>query len=289
MSAGILEVANAKVNLSLKVRGRQANGYHQLESLVVFANVGDRITCADADLLGLEISGPFADRLAGEENNLVLEAAKVFSAALGRDPTVTFQLEKNLPVASGIGGGSADAAAALRAMMRLWGDPPGSIEGIALQLGADVPVCLKKRPSFMTGVGEQLRSVPRLPAIDAVLANPGISVSTAEVFHQLDAGPVDRPDRLPVLPGVETFDRVVTWLEENGNDLEAPAKAIAPVIGAVLDALQGTQGCRLARMSGSGATCFALFDNPFDAAEAAAELAKAHADWWVTATRFQGS
>lgn len=289
MSPGILELANAKVNLSLKVKGRQPNGYHQLESLVVFARVADRITCSDSDVLGLEISGPFADQLSGEESNLVLEAAKVFSAALGRDPTVTFELEKNLPVASGIGGGSADAAAALRAMMRLWGDPPGSISGIALQLGADVPVCLKKRPSFMTGVGENVRTVPRLPEIHAVLVNPGISVSTADVFRRLDAGPVEGLDRLPVLPGVETLDRLVAWLEENGNDLEAPAKAIAPVIGAVLDALQGTQGCRFARMSGSGATCFALYDNPFDAAEAAAELAKGHPDWWVTATLFQGS
>ena len=141
----------------------------------------------------------------------------------------------------------------------------------------------------MTGVGENVRTVPRLPEIHAVLVNPGISVSTADVFRRLDAGPVEGLDRLPVLPGVETLDRLVAWLEENGNDLEAPAKAIAPVIGAVLDALQGTQGCRFARMSGSGATCFALYDNPFDAAEAAAELAKGHPDWWVTATLFQGS
>ncbi len=289
MSAGILELANAKINLSLNVRGRQPNGYHQLESLVVFASVADRITCSDADVLSLEISGPFADELSDDENNLVLEAAKVFSAALGRDPTVAFELEKKLPIASGIGGGSADAAAALRAMMRLWGDPPGSISGIALQLGADVPVCLKKRPSFMTGVGENIRTVPRLPEIHAVLANPGISVSTAEVFNRLQAGPVEGPDRLPVLPGVETLDRLVTWLEENGNDLEAPAMAIAPVIGTVLDALRGTSGCRLARMSGSGATCFALYDNPFDAAEAAAELKQKHSNWWVTATRLLGS
>ncbi len=289
MSAGILELANAKINLSLKVRGRQANGYHQLESLVVFASAADRITCVDADVSDLDISGPFADQLAGEESNLVLDAARVFSAALGRDPTVSFELEKNLPIASGIGGGSADAAAALRAMMRLWGDPPGSIDGIALQLGADVPVCLKKRPSFMTGVGENIRTVPRLPEIHAVLANPGVSVSTAEVFKRLQAGPVEGPDRLPLLPGVETLERLIKWLEENGNDLEAPAKAIAPVIGRVLGELQGTPGCRLARMSGSGATCFALYDNPFDAAEAASALSKSNPYWWVTATRLQGS
>ncbi len=289
MSAGILEVANAKINLSLKVRGRQPNGYHQLESLVMFARVADRVTCHDADELGLKISGPFADQLTDEPDNLVLKAARVFAAALGRDPTVTFELEKNLPIASGIGGGSADAAAALRAMMRLWGDPPGSITGIALQLGADVPVCVKKRPSFMTGVGENVRTVPRLPEIHAVLANPGIAVSTADVFKRLQAGPVEGPERLPILPGVETLDRLLAWLEENGNDLEAPAIAIEPMIQSLIDELKATPGCRLARMSGSGATCFALYDNPFDAAEAASALAKAHDDWWVTATMLQGS
>ncbi|WOF73141.1 4-(cytidine 5'-diphospho)-2-C-methyl-D-erythritol kinase [Parvibaculaceae bacterium PLY_AMNH_Bact1] len=289
MSAGILEVANAKINLSLKVKGRLPNGYHQLESLVVFASVADRITCNDADALGLEISGPFADQLIDEKNNLVLNAARVFAGALGRDPSVKFELEKNLPIASGIGGGSADAAAALRAMMRLWGDPVGSIDGIALQLGADVPVCVRKRPSFMTGVGESIRAVPRLPEIHAVLANPGIGVSTADVFQHLQAGPVDGPERLPLLPGVETLDLLVLWLEENGNDLEVPAMDIAPAIKTVIDELKATAGCRLARMSGSGATCFALYDNPFDSAEAAATLKKKHIDWWVTATRFLGS
>ena len=289
MSAGILEVANAKINLSLKIRGREESGYHQLESLVVFASVADHVTCKDADALDLEISGPFAAQLADEKSNLILNAARVFAGALGRDPTVKFELEKNLPIASGIGGGSADAAAALRAMMRLWGDPPGSINGIALQLGADVPVCLKKRPSFMTGLGENLRTIPRLPEMHAVLANPGVSVSTADVFQRLQAGPVEGPDRLPLLPGVETLDRLVAWLEENGNDLEGPAMAIEPVIETVIDDLQATAGCRLARMSGSGATCFALYDNPFDSAEAAAVLKEKHGNWWVTATRFLGS
>jgi 4-diphosphocytidyl-2-C-methyl-D-erythritol kinase len=289
MSAGILEVANAKINLSLSVKGREESGYHQLESLVVFANVADRLTCKEADIMGLAVSGPFASQLADEDNNLILNAARMFAGALGRDPTVTFELEKNLPVASGIGGGSADAAAALRSMMRLWGDPPGSIESIALQLGADVPVCMKKRPSFMTGVGENLRTIRRLPEIHAVLANPGVSVSTADVFKRLQAGPVEGPDRLPLLPGVETLDRLVIWLEENGNDLEAPAMAIEPVIKTVIDELQETAGCRLARMSGSGATCFALYDNPFASAEAAAALKEKHDNWWVTATRFLGS
>jgi len=289
MSTGILEVANAKVNLSLKVRGRQPDGYHQLESLVVFADVADRVICKDADELALEISGPFAENLASDDDNLILRAARVCAAALGREPTFAFELKKNLPIASGIGGGSADAAAALRAMMRLWGDPPGSILNMALELGADVPVCMRKRPSFMTGVGENLRTVPRLPEINAVLANPGVSVSTAAVFERLQAGPIEGPDRLPLLPGVETLDLLLAWLRENGNDLETPAMAIEPMIGTVLTELRETTGCRLARMSGSGATCFALYDNPFDAAEAAAALSKAHSHWWVEATKFRGS
>jgi 4-diphosphocytidyl-2-C-methyl-D-erythritol kinase len=289
MSTGILEVANAKINLSLRVRGRQPDGYHQLESLVVFADVADRVVCEDADDLALEISGPFSAHLAADEDNLILRAARVFGAALGRDPTLAFKLEKNLPIASGIGGGSADAAAALRAMMRLWGDPPGSIANIALELGADVPVCMRKRPTFMTGVGEKIRTVRHLPEMHAVLANPGVSVSTAAVFDQLQSGPVEGPDRLPLLSGVETLERLLNWLQENGNDLEVPAMSIEPVIGTVLQELRGTSGCHFARMSGSGATCYGLYGNPFDAAEAAAELSKAHVNWWVTATKFRSS
>jgi len=289
MSGEFVEIANAKINLSLKVVGKQSDGYHQLESLVVFAAVADKVTCRDADEFALEITGPFSQGLSADDDNLIVKTGRLYAAALGRDPTVAFTLEKNLPVASGIGGGSADAAAAMRAMMRLWGDPPGSISGLALQLGADVPVCLHKQPSFMTGVGENLRRIPRLPEVHAVLVNPGVAVSTADVFKALNAGPVDTPDRLPVLTGVETLDRLLRWLEQNGNDLEAPAIAVAPVIEGVLKQLRQSTGCKLARMSGSGATCFALFDNPFDAAEVAVELRQAEPAWWVQATRFLGS
>ena len=286
MVGPILEIANAKINLSLRVRGRREDGYHQLESLVVFASVADKLTCRDADELSLEITGPFANSLSADDDNLVLKAGRIFSAALGRDPTLAFSLEKNLPVASGIGGGSADAAAAIRACMRLWDDPPGSIAGLALQLGADVPVCVHKRPSFITGIGENIRRVPQLPEMHAVLVNPGVAVSTAEVFRHLNAGPVIGAERLPVLGGVATLDRLLGWLEENGNDLEMPAIKIAPVIAEVLQSLKQTADCRIARMSGSGATCFGLYENPFDAAEAAVRLASEHADWWVQATRF---
>lgn len=289
MSGEFVEIANAKINLSLKVLGKRSDGYHQLESLVVFASTADKLTCCDADELALAITGPFSQGLSSGDDNLIMKAARLYAAALGRDPTVAFTLEKNLPLASGIGGGSADAAAAVRAMMRLWGDPPGSISELTLQLGADVPVCMHKQPSFMTGVGENIRRVPRLPEVHAILVNPGVEVSTADVFKTLNAGPIEAPPRLPVMSGVETFDRLLGWLEQNSNDLEAPAIELAPVIEDVLKRLRQSAGCKLARMSGSGATCFALFDNPFDATEVAAGLRRAEPTWWVQATRFLGS
>ncbi len=287
----IVEVANAKINLSLRVAGKRADGYHQLESLVMFAAIADKVTCCEADELSLQITGPFAGELEDEDNNLVLKAGRLFAKVLDREPTLAFTLEKNLPIASGIGGGSADAAAALRGVIRLWGDPPGSILDIALELGADVFVCMRKRPSVMAGMGEFVTPVSGLPELHAVLANPGISVSTAEVFKRLNAGPVAAgpPAPVPVLARMETVEHVLAWCSENGNDLEAPATELAPVIGQVLRQLQASAGCRLARMSGSGATCFALYDNPFDAAEAAAGMAAANPDWWVKATRFLAS
>lgn len=288
MSGGILEIANAKINLSLRIRGKRPDGYHLLESLVLFADAADRITCRNAEALSLDVTGPFAPALAGDEDNLILKAARIFAGALGREPALAFALEKNLPVASGIGGGSADAAAAIRAMIRLWGDPPGSIAGIAVQLGADVPVCVGKRPSMMWGIGEQTRDAGLLPDLDAVLVNPGVAVSTPAVFSRLKAPSVDGATPPAPLPHLATLDGLLDWLADNPNDLQAPAIEIAPVIGDVLETLEKSAGARLARMSGSGATCFALYGNPFDAAEAAADLARQHPGWWVTATRLRG-
>ena len=289
MSGDIVEIANAKINLSLRVLGKRADGYHQLESFVMFAAIADKVTCREADELSLEITGPFGRDLEAEKDNLILEAARVFATILGREPRVAFMLEKNLPVASGVGGGSADAAAALRGMIRLWGDPPGSITGLALKLGADVPVCMRKRPSLMTGIGEIVTPLPRLPELHAVLVNPGISVSTADIFKRLNAGPVSSEVRAISLPGMETVDRVLAWCRNNGNDLEAPAVEGVPEIAIVLEQLRQSAGCRLARMSGSGATSFALYDNPFDAAEGAAGLGAANPAWWVKATRLLAS
>ncbi|PCJ69386.1 MAG: 4-(cytidine 5'-diphospho)-2-C-methyl-D-erythritol kinase [Rhodobiaceae bacterium] len=289
MSGDIVELANAKINLSLRVLGKRADGYHQLESFVMFAAIADRLTCHAADELSLEITGPFGRDLEGEKDNLILEAARVFATTLGRGPSVAFTLEKNLPIASGMGGGSADAAAALRGMIRLWGDPPGSIAELALKLGADVPVCMRKRPSLMTGIGEVVTLIPRLPELHAVLVNPGVAVSTADVFKRLNAGPVSSEARATSLPGMETVERVSAWCRENGNDLEAPAIEGTPEVERVLAQLRQSAGCKLARMSGSGATCFALYDNPFDAAEGAASLGAANPTWWVKATRLLAS
>ncbi|MEQ9518134.1 MAG: 4-(cytidine 5'-diphospho)-2-C-methyl-D-erythritol kinase [Parvibaculum sp.] len=293
MSA-ILETANAKINLSLKVLGKRADGYHLLESLVVFADIADRLTCREADHLSLELSGPFASALGSDgSSNLVLEAAKSFAAEMGRQPDLAFTLEKNLPVASGIGGGSADAAAAIRTMVRLWGDPDCTLQSLALSLGADVPVCLRKKPSIMSGIGEQLTPLRSLPDMDAVLVNPGVRVSTGAVFKTLRAEPISQPEAMSSVlttnaPAFTDKEGVLTYLAANGNDLETPARKLEPQIDKVLERIAETPGCRLARMSGSGATCFGLYDNPFDAAEAASVLKKAAPDWWVVATIFKG-
>lgn len=266
--------APAKVNLTLHVTGRRADGYHLLDSLVVFAEVGDRVTVRPADGLSLDITGPQAAALPAREDNLVLRAAQVMGGG------VAVTLDKVLPVASGIGGGSADAAATLRAMARLTGR---ALPGVAavLALGADVPVCLAGRAVRMTGVGEGLRPVTGLPDAWLVLVNPGISLATPEVFRALSGqASAPMPADLPHWPTVQAF---AAFLKTQRNDLQAPAQTLAPVIGAVIAALAATPGCHLARMSGSGATCFGLFSTEADAKEAAARLSAAYPGWWVAA------
>lgn len=282
--AGILsEFAGAKVNLLLHVVGRRADGYHLLDSLAVFPAVGDTLRLADPSAaLSLELAGPFGGALAGEGDNLVLRAARALAGAAGVAPRGRLVLEKVLPVASGIGGGSADAAAALRLLARAWGValPGEALAALALGLGADVPVCLASRAVRMGGVGEVLTPAPALPSFGMVLVNPGVAVSTPAVFRARAGGfslPADLP---PAWPDVVALAADLARL---GNDLEAPAMALAPAIGAVLAALRGLPGCRLARMSGSGATCFALFADAA-AADAAAALLRAAPEargWWV--------
>jgi 4-diphosphocytidyl-2-C-methyl-D-erythritol kinase len=272
------EFAPAKVNLYLHLTGRRADGYHLLDSLAVFPAVGDWLRAAPADALSLTVEGPFGAALADDPDNLVLRAAR----ALRPDGGARIALEKHLPVASGIGGGSADAAAALRLLGRLWGvaaaPEAGALAGalaMALALGADVPVCLGNRAARMGGVGEVLTAAPGLPACGMALVNPGVSLATASVFRARQGG-FSAPAVLPVAwPDVVAMAGDLARLR---NDLEPPAIALQPVIGTVLAALVAAPGCLLARMSGSGATCFGLFANAA-AAEAAAR-ALARPGWW---------
>lgn len=271
MSATLIEPAPAKVNLFLHVTGRRDDGYHLLDSLVVFAGIGDVLHAHPADELSLSLAGPYGRALAGEQDNLVLRAARALTGSGAR-----LTLEKNLPVASGIGGGSADAAAALRLLSRMWNLAPPDLPGIALTLGADVPVCLAGRPSRMGGVGERLDPSPSIPPCGLVLVNPGIAVATADVFRARRGG-WSAPAALPrSWPDVEAMTRDLRDLR---NDLQPAATELLPVIGDVIAALEATPGCRLARMSGSGATCFGLFDDQIVAAEAASRLRRP--DWWT--------
>lgn len=275
--APLTDFAPAKVNLHLHVTGRRADGYHLLDSLVVFAGAGDVLHAKPADELGLSVAGPFAGGLAQEADNLVLRAARLLAELTGVRAGAWLVLEKNLPVASGIGGGSADAAAALRLLCRLWqvAPAPEALHQVAQRLGADVPVCMVNRSARMSGIGEVLAPVPPLPGVGLVLVNPGVSVSTPSVFKARNGGfspPADFPDCWL------DARSLAAWLQAARNDLEAPAMALVPVIADVLDALRALPGCLLARMSGSGATCFGLFASPEEAERAAALLRRP--GWW---------
>lgn len=270
--------APAKVNLALHVTGQRADGYHLLDSLVVFAGVGDAVRVSPDKALHLGIVGPEAAGLTASDDNLVLRAARV----LAPDRGAAITLVKNLPVSSGIGGGSADAAATLKALAGLWGEATPASEAV-LALGADVPVCLNgPTPQRMRGVGEQLDPFAELPGHMAmVLVNPRVAVSTPEVFKALSRK--DNPPLEEASDGFGTVAGFIAWLERQRNDLEAPAIAKAPVIGVALRALT-EMGCLLARMSGSGATCFGLYDCQDAARDAARRLRKAHPDWWIRET-----
>ena len=284
MSLTLSEPAPAKVNLSLLVTGRRPDGYHLLDSLVAFGPAADIVHGTAAPGLSLRLEGPFAAGLQAEPNNLVLRAARALAAhalaaGIGRPTGVALVLEKHLPVASGIGGGSADAAATLRLLCRLWEVDPGErvLAEVALSLGADVPVCLASRPARMTGIGETLSPLPKLPPCGVLLTNPGIAVATADVFRAR-VGPFSPAmTDLSEWPDAASLAATLAGLS---NNLEAPAMLVSPAIGPVLTALRALPGCMLARMSGSGATCFALFDDPADAVQGAALLPP---EWWCSA------
>ncbi|MFN4353209.1 4-(cytidine 5'-diphospho)-2-C-methyl-D-erythritol kinase [Parvibaculum sp.] len=285
MSAPKRELAFAKINLSLRVLGRRNDLYHELQSLVVFAGISDRIEARTATDLALDIEGPFAAALSSGRDNLVMRAARDLSDLCGVNAGAHITLEKNLPVASGIGGGSADAAATLRALLRLWKVAPEgtALTRLAASLGADVPVCLDPSPALMSGVGEKIVRLPRLPEFWLLLVNPGAALSTADVFRALAAPPLASAPEDVSLPDFVMLDGLVSWLENEPNDLERPARALLPVVGNVIGQIAATPGCRLARMSGSGATCFGIYAKEAEALAAASAFATAHPGWWAVA------
>ena len=274
--------APAKLNLYLHVTGRRADGYHLLDSLAAFSDIGDRLSVAPAPRLTLEITGPFARDLAEDDprKNLVWRAAEALAARLDRVPDVALTLEKNLPVASGIGGGSSDAAAALKALAAHW---QASLDeqalcAIAAELGADVPVCVVARASFFGGIGDEIVPAPPLPPAPLLLVNPGIALPTASVFRARQ-GAFSPPARFAAPPA--SVAELAALLKERRNDLTDAAIGIVPAIGTVLARLAAQPGALLARMSGSGATCFALFETTAAAEAAAASLKLEQPRWWV--------
>lgn len=280
--ASIVRDAPAKINLALHVTGRRADGYHELESLVVFTRFGDRISVAPDPVDSIALSGRFSRAVPDDGGNLVARARDLLRAALRCGDPVSIALEKNLPVASGIGGGSSDAAATLSALARLWArEPQEDIVRIAEELGADVPICLTARPLLARGIGHDIEPLASFPALAIVLVNPGLAVSTPDVFRALSSR--ENPP-LPALPNLADFGTVISWLGTTRNDLQLSATTAAPVIGTVLDALAGS-GAAFARMSGSGATCFGIFETEAAASRAAAAIHKQQPSWFVVSTR----
>ena len=283
--------ARAKVNLTLRVNGRRADGYHDLESVVAFADCADRLTLSPGPDLDLTMSGPLAQACGDTSDNLVLKSARLLAERVPNMKAGSFSLDKALPVAAGIGGGSADAAAALRLLAQLNGlaiDDPRVIE-VAQLTGADVPVCINSLGCVMSGVGETLEPLS-LPTMPCVMVNPGVPVATKDVFKALGlrngellvgATDVFLQDRWP--DAKSSLEDWVEALAASSNDLEAPAMRVQPVIGQVIAALNATNGAWLARMSGSGATCFAIYENTAEAGRAAEKLRRDHPGWWVHA------
>jgi 4-diphosphocytidyl-2-C-methyl-D-erythritol kinase len=285
MQAAAVEAAPAKVNLALHVTGRRPDGYHTLESLVVFTELGDELEATPAPSDTLRIAGPFADAVGNGDTNLVLRAVRAFREKWpGSIPEgLSLSLHKNLPVAAGLGGGSADAAAALRIMATLSSAPisDAGLQSLALSLGADVPACVVSRPLELGGTGESIRALESFPPCHLVLINPLIPVVTAEVFRRLAHH--DHPGLPPFATPFAKLPLLAMWLEETRNDLEPPAILLAPIIADLATTMRQRQGCILARMSGSGATVFGLFGSGAQAHQAAHDLREMYPDYWVAA------
>jgi 4-diphosphocytidyl-2-C-methyl-D-erythritol kinase len=275
VSLAFRETAPAKINLNLRVVGRRADGYHDLESLVAFADLADELTLAPGDETALDITGPFANECGAANDNLVLKAARALDLPAGR-----FTLDKRIPVAAGLGGGSADAAAALRLIAQANGlvlDHP-RLADAARACGADVPVCLQSKPRIMRGTGDQLSPPLALPKLYAVLVNPGVALPTADVFASFRG---DEPSNVPVDHVPLERGALLAWLGARGNCLTRAAVSRVPAIAEVLGAIGRLPGCRLARMTGSGATCFGLFDDSAMAKDAAMRLSDPQRNWWI--------
>ncbi len=285
---GIAVEAPAKINLFLHVTGRRPDGYHLLESLVAFAGVHDRIEVRAGEGLALEIDGPFAAALDAGGENLAVKAARALAAEAGIPPDARIRLHKALPVAAGIGGGSADAAAALRALSALWrvSVPAERLGALALALGADVPVCLSGRAATVRGIGERIEPAPALPDVPMVLVNPMVPLATAAVFAARE-GSFSAPVSFD--GGFADAAALAEALGDTRNDLAPPARRLCPEIDSVLDAIRGAPSCLIARLSGSGPTCFGLFPTEEAAGEAAGRIAADRPGWWVCATRLLAS
>ncbi|MGH6736424.1 MAG: 4-(cytidine 5'-diphospho)-2-C-methyl-D-erythritol kinase [Methyloceanibacter sp.] len=279
------DIAWAKVNLTLEVLGRRADGYHELLSLVAFAGVGDTVELEPQDALDLRVEGPFAASLAGP--NLILTCAEAAKFAIPGLKLGRFRLVKTLPVAAGLGGGSADAAAVLRLIAKA---NPGKVTeadlaALAPRLGSDVAVCLRSAPALITGRGEAVSLVRGFPSCGVLLANPGVPLATANVYAALGAPPLAAPPRAPAPPDFAgDFAKLIDYVRSRGNDLEPAATRLVPQIAEVLAALGALDGAEVARLSGSGPTCFALFSTPLEAHRAAGALAQAEPDWWIAAS-----
>ena len=281
MAELLRELAPAKVNLTLRVVSRRADGYHELESLVAFADLADVVTFDPDAPPDIAVTGPFAAATGPAGENLVLEAARLMRLNRGR-----FTLEKNIPVAAGLGGGSADAAAALRLIARERSTDTNNprIRDAARQCGADVPVCLVPQARIMRGIGDVLSPPAAIPALPVVLVNPNVELATREVFDALHEADRSRGSLADVPGGRDGF---VAWLTQHGNDLTRAATARVPAIREMLDLLAAVPGCQLARMSGSGATCFGIFGSDDQAQVAAERLQSQRPEWWVSATKLR--
>ena len=288
-SEALAGFAPAKINLTLNVLGRRPDGYHELESLVAFADVGDRLTLVSGEGLSLDVAGPTSAAAGADSDNLVLKAARALQERVEGLRLGRFSLEKQLPVAAGLGGGSSDAAAALRLIAQANGLSltDERVRDAARATGADVPVCLEPKARMMRGIGEILSPPMALPPLPAVLINPGVAVPTKDVFKALAAPALAEPPQPDDFFTIEVdAAALVSVLAARRNDLEPPAVRLQPVIAGVLGALRGASGCALARMSGSGATCFGLFNSAAAADAAAQRIQAGHPSWWVRATTF---